>query len=431
VATRDGGQEDWGLADPERPDAARIWSVGGGKGGVGKSVVSSSLATAIAGTGRRCVLIDADLGGANLHTLFGVRRPRRTLSDFLAGDVATLADLMVQTPVKNLFLVSGNQASLEMANPKHSQREMLFRHIRSLEADDVILDLGAGSTFNVLDLFLLARSRLVVVTPEPTSIENAEHFLRAAFYRALRDATRRSDVRAAIERVRDSSCARDVRCARELIERVREIDPPAAKPLEDCAERFRPMLIVNQVRTTEHRRIGPDLARTCRERLGVNIELAGSLDADESVTAAIAKRQPTLQAFPLCRFSHRVEAMARRLLRGEGERTPTAGRAATPERPSPASASQLPVALPPLDLTEPGAYLRRCREAQALTLDEMVERTRIRSLVHIEGERFDRLPPEPYLKSYLIEYARELGVTEIAELANSYLERLHASEHPG
>ena len=62
---------------------------------------------------------------------------------------------------------------LEMANPTHSQRELLVRQIRGLDVDDVVLDLGAGSAYNVLDFFLLARRGLVVVTPEPTAIENA------------------------------------------------------------------------------------------------------------------------------------------------------------------------------------------------------------------------------------------------------------------
>ena len=180
--------------------APQIWAVGGGKGGVGKSVIASSLAAAIAGTGRRCVVIDVDLGGANLHTLLGVSRPLRTLSHLLTGEVASLAELMVPTSVPNLWLVSGNHALLDMANPKHSQKEKLFRHIRGLDVDDVVLDLGAGSAFNVLDFFLLARRGLVVVTPEPTAIENAEHFLKAALYRSLRVVAGRPDVRAAILR---------------------------------------------------------------------------------------------------------------------------------------------------------------------------------------------------------------------------------------
>ena len=142
-----------GSATPVRVGAPRIWTVGGGKGGVGKSVVAASLAAAIAGTGRRCAAIDADLGGANLHTLLGVSRPRRTLSHLLTGEVGSLAELMVHTSVPNLWLVSGNEALLEMANPKHGQKEMLYRHIRGLDVDDVLLDLGAGSAFNFLDFF--------------------------------------------------------------------------------------------------------------------------------------------------------------------------------------------------------------------------------------------------------------------------------------
>ena len=228
-------------------------------------------------------MIDADLGGANLHTLLGVSRPRYSLSHFLAGDVSALADVMVQTSVPNLWLVSGNQALLEMANLSHGQKKRLVRQIQRLDVDDVVLDLGAGSAFNVLDFFLLARRGLVVATPEPTAIENAEYFLRAAFYRSLREAARRPDVAAAIRRLRENGHARRVHSAGELIALVRAIDPTAAKPLEDRAQAFAPLLIVNQVRTLEHRRVGPRIVASCRDRLGVAIELAGSIDCDPNV----------------------------------------------------------------------------------------------------------------------------------------------------
>jgi flagellar biosynthesis protein FlhG len=390
---------------------------------VGKSIVVSSLAAALAGAGRRCVIVDADLGGANLHTLFGVSHPRRTLSHFVSGDVRSLAELLVPTSVPNLWLVSGNEALLEMANPRYCHKEKLVRHIRRLEVDDVLIDLGAGSAFNVLDFFLLARNGLVVVTPEATAVENAEHFLRAALYRSLRVVARRPEVRAAIERIRQDR-RRRIASAPELVACVEEIDPLAAKLLDERARAFAPLLVVNQVEMGDHHRVGPALAERCREQLGVAAEYAGSLAADPTVREAVARGGPALQLFARSPFSRQIEELARRLHRGElrCESRPARERADPGTRP-----------LPALDLSEPGDYLRRCRTQLGLSLHEMTERTRIRGLADIEEERFASLPPEPYLTGFLLQYARELGVSELETLTASYLDRyrrVEARENP-
>ena len=141
------------------------------------------------------------------------------------------------------------------------------------------------------------------------------------------------------------------------------------------------------------------------------------------VSAAVAQRQPAIQAFPHCRFSRAMDGLARRLLRGEEEVALEREERSLPEKPAEGASQSRD--LPPLDLAQPGAYLRRCREQLGLTLGEMVERTRIRILDHIESERFDLLPPaRPYLENYLLSYARELGVEEYSWLAAAYLERL-------
>jgi flagellar biosynthesis protein FlhG len=86
--------------------SARIVAVGGGKGGVGKTLVAANLALALAGRGQRCLLVDADLGGANVHTVLGVPPPLVTLSDVVSHR-ATLDDVTVSTPFENLRFVSG------------------------------------------------------------------------------------------------------------------------------------------------------------------------------------------------------------------------------------------------------------------------------------------------------------------------------------
>ncbi|MDB4972920.1 MAG: putative FleN-like cytoskeletal ATPase [Myxococcaceae bacterium] len=160
-----------------------IWAVAGGKGGVGKSVIAANLAVSIARRGLRCLLIDADLGGGNQHTLFGIEAPRTTLDAFLHGDEKELASVAVPTRFHGLSLVYAACDAVGSANPKHSQKQKFIRHIRKADADVVILDLGAGTSFNTLDLFLIARVQLVVTTPELTAIQNAYGFIKCASMR--------------------------------------------------------------------------------------------------------------------------------------------------------------------------------------------------------------------------------------------------------
>ena len=162
----------------------------GGKGGVGKSIVAGNLALAVAQFGLRCLLVDADLGGGNQHTLFGERIQDVSLDAFVAGETKGLAPSLTPSRFAGLTLAYTRCDVLGAANPKHSQKQKLIRHLANAEFDVVILDLGAGTNFNTLDMFLSARVRLVVTTPEPTAVQNAYGFIKCAAQRnASRDAT--------------------------------------------------------------------------------------------------------------------------------------------------------------------------------------------------------------------------------------------------
>src|SRR6218665_3842829 len=163
----------------------RIIAVGGGKGGIGKSLVSSNLGVALAAKGQRVLLVDADLGGANLHTCLGVAQPTATLSDFLLRPKARLEDVILPTGVPNLSLIAGALDVLDAANIKYAHKQRLLRSLQTQSVDYLILDLGAGSSFNTLDFFIIADHGVLVLLPEPTSVENAYRFVKAAFYRRL------------------------------------------------------------------------------------------------------------------------------------------------------------------------------------------------------------------------------------------------------
>ncbi len=394
------------LEDSSPSNGPCIWAVGGGKGGVGKSMVTTSLAVALAGRGQRVVVVDADLGGANVDTVFGITRAPRTLSEFFAGEVPRLADVLSPTSVPNLRVVSGSNALLSMANPLYSQKAKFLRHLRYLPVDHVLLDLGAGTNYNVLDFFLAAERGIVVVVPEPTSIENAYYFLKAAFFRSLRAVARNAAVNAALARVLDERIKRRVRSPLDLIAGVMEIDPAAGQILRQRARAFAPKLIVNQVRNDEQRALGNKIVHVCREHMGTQIEDLGYLEHDQHVADAVHHRKPVLQLHPTCNFAKGVRRIVDRMMRG-----------------TPAAIETVPVTLPALDVSHPGAYLRSCREALGLELTQMMERTQIRSLEAIEEERFDALPPGPYVRNFVLAYARELGIREAELLAASYAKR--------
>src|SRR3569833_2571519 len=103
------------MSNPAR--VGRIVAVGGGKGGVGKSLVSTNLAVALARTGAKVVMLDADLGAPNLHTMFGIMRPQRTVEDFLSGRSATLDEVALATPIPGLRLIAGAEGARGAARP--------------------------------------------------------------------------------------------------------------------------------------------------------------------------------------------------------------------------------------------------------------------------------------------------------------------------
>jgi flagellar biosynthesis protein FlhG len=292
----------------------RIIAVGGGKGGVGKSLVTSSLGISLARHGRKVVLVDADLGGANLHTCLGLSTPDRTLSDFINRRVGSIEDAIVETGVPNLGLISGAHDHLTASNLKYFQKTRLLSRISQVDADVILLDIGAGISFNIVDFFLIAEQGILVVIPEPSSIENAYRFLKMSFYRHLWRSLKASPARNVVEQAMDQKNTVGIRTPFDLLESVERIDAASGRFLKEQAQSFRPRLLVNQVRYPEDERLGHSMAAVCRKHLGVDIEAIGAVSFDESVWRANRKKRPFLLDFPESVAGRSLEQVARALL---------------------------------------------------------------------------------------------------------------------
>jgi flagellar biosynthesis protein FlhG len=271
----------------------RIVSVGGGKGGVGKSLVAASLGIELARRGCRVVLVDCDLGGANLHTCLGIDPPRRTLSEFVNHSVERIEEVFVSTGIPNLSLVSGALDHLDAASPSHGQKLRLIRHLQSMDADFAILDLAAGTQKNTLDFFLLADHKVLVLAPEHSAIENAHRFVKAAFWRRLRAASSIFGVAHLLDECLEGGRFRG---PAEILEAIQGADEEAGSQLREQMAAFRPGLVVNQVRTQEDTELGLGVAAAWRRHFGIEMDVLGTVDYDDDVWRAARERRPLLLA---------------------------------------------------------------------------------------------------------------------------------------
>jgi flagellar biosynthesis protein FlhG len=299
--------------------------VGGGKGGVGKTFLVANLSAALAGAGYRVVAADADLEGANLHTCVGVPDPGPSLADFVAGRAERVQELLVETPIPNLRILAATHGSLDRPQPGQADRVRLMRQLRELDADFVLLDLGAGTHPAVIDYFMIGEAGIVVITPEPTSLENAYAFLRAAFYRRLQLAMLSHRVRDVVALAMDERNERGIRTPLDLLREVRALDPAEGARFVETMRAFRPRLVVNEARTAEDVKLGFSVRSVCRKFFGIEAEYIGYVNHDEAARRSVRSRRPVVAANPRSDASIYIQRVARKLVSGLGPPGPRTG----------------------------------------------------------------------------------------------------------
>ncbi len=291
--------------------SGRVIAVGSGKGGVGKTLVSSSIALGLAEhSGQRVVAIDVDLGGANLHTGLGIKRPSFALNRFIL-EKAPLRELSASSGFDGLEFVSGASDIIGLAEFDESDRTRFLHELAGFREETLVLDLGAGSSLFNLDLFSTAREGILVTTTEPTAVQNAYGFLRAAIFRRLRLLYQAED--RLLYMVEDAANHRgddDTDSIPRLIQRVSKFNRSAAARLEELIDQLRIGLVVNMAKTREAARVADSLARAVRQYLGVRMNYLGSVDFDTSVRRSVCEWRPLVVHFPTARAARRLVAVA-------------------------------------------------------------------------------------------------------------------------
>lgn len=271
----------------------KIITVAGGKGGVGKTIVSTSLALALIQSRASVVLVDADLGGANLHTLMGIDHPEKTLHDFISRRVKSLTEILLPSPIGGVQLICGAAGTTGFANIDYNEKLKIIRHLRQLTTDFVIVDIGAGSSFNEVDLFNAGDIQIVVANPEPTSMQECYNFLKVAVFRLLHRTFHDSPkVLELLKRSQDPTHVHDHRLLTEIGKQVRALDVREAVRFFRVINALSPKLILNRVHDFREIREGLSLQIATQDLLRLRLEVWGYLSYEARLQNALRAKRP-------------------------------------------------------------------------------------------------------------------------------------------
>ncbi|MEK6790377.1 MAG: P-loop NTPase [Deltaproteobacteria bacterium] len=280
------------LVMADRAFRPSIWAIGGGKGGVGKSLVAANLAIMLTRTGSKVLLVDADLGASNLHTFLGIEGAGKTLSDLLTGKAADLQSVANRTPIPNLDLVSGAQDSLDTA--EYAATRLCAALRTCADYDVVLLDMGPGTSASILDLFLTADHGILLTTPEPTSVENTYRFLKSLFLRRMKNILNGQEhgpSRTLLEKALQGRSLGEMKTISDILAKMKALNS-GSSGRQDFLGEARLSIIVNQTRSIEDKRIGPSMIKAGSDYFGVEINHLGDILFEHSVLESVRKRRP-------------------------------------------------------------------------------------------------------------------------------------------
>jgi len=301
-----------------------IISVGGAKGGIGKSIFVANLGVFLSSKGFKTVVVDLDLGGANLHLYLGRRSLlTKSVNDFLKRRVATLPEIMIESNYGTL-LIGGDSSELGAANIEFARKLRLIKALKSIEADYIIIDLGGDTSFNTIDFFLLADFAIVLTTPESASYIGSYHFLKAALYRKLHrlfgpESKFKNEPEKMLEKlIRDLTLSPDglqVKSISELIDMVRANQPMTLSTLMKAISDFHPYLVVNKTTNdVEAAQVAMRIQDVSRRWLSKEVIYLGGISEQVEIKRSVKDLIPVVAKYPQGRLAGEVAKIAERFL---------------------------------------------------------------------------------------------------------------------
>lgn len=256
-----------------------IIPIAGGKGGIGKSLFTSCLSRQLAAEGRVCTAVDLDLGGSNLHSFFCFDNIHPGVGDYLTSKGKSLNDFVLKLPENiNAGFVPGDGRRPFLANITHAHKMRLLRDLTRMDADIVLLDLGAGSSYNTLDFFRVWGRGILLTTPEYPAIMNMMSFAKNVVLRIIAKGSQGNSFMEEIaKRVSRQAVNEEVQTIPELLIEMEAISADRTGRIRQQLSSLHLDLVVNQVREPADLQFIRSVQTGLQKRLGINVNWQGCL----------------------------------------------------------------------------------------------------------------------------------------------------------
>ncbi len=300
--------------------SGKLWGmtiipIASGKGGVGKSTLSSNMAIMLARSGKSVILVDLDLGAGNLHITLGLKTADKGVGSFLSGGYASLLPLLVKTEYYGLQFLAGDGGVVGLANLSFQQKKSLIIALMSLESDYLILDLGAGSGFNTVDFFLISGRGIIVTAPNMAATLTAYLFLKNAIFRIIAAAFPHNSKGAQfMEKLKKDGVSLHKIYVTKLMQQLQLADPENYPVFERTLRAFRPRLIMNMLDEPANAVKAERLRKTIIQYLNIDIEHIGVVYKDDTQAQALASGLPVVVYKPNGVMGQAIKRVVQRII---------------------------------------------------------------------------------------------------------------------
>ncbi|MDR1256507.1 MAG: MinD/ParA family protein, partial [Spirochaetaceae bacterium] len=287
------------------------------------SLVAANLAVAFAQAGKRVTLVDLDLGASNLHLIIGHQKPGVSLGMFLNNPKIDFSTLAAETGIPNLRFIPGDSEIPGAATLKISQRNLIIRRLLALDADILLLDLGAGTHQSILDFFLVSGQGIIVSSPAVTATLNAYVFLKNAVFRLMYGAFKRgTPAYEYLEQLRKEGEGLKMLYLPKMLEEIESLDPASCMKFKTAIGRFQPRLVLNMLVSPNDADVAMKIRRSCEAYLGLRVEHLGVIYRDSLQEISLASRLPILLYKPHSMLSQAIYRIADKIMQIPEETSP-------------------------------------------------------------------------------------------------------------